>query len=241
MENHKVRYPMNKFLSVLITIAFLQLSMTSLVGQELQFYSQYKQDQYVYEKFFQNKRNGIFVDIGAHDGVTLSNTCFFEKSMGWTGICVEPIPEVYNRLKANRNCLCIQGCIFDDLENVPFLMITGWAEMLSGIVENYDPQHVERIQREINSNGGHSEVINVKCYNLTQLLLDNHIQHVDYLSIDTEGGEFNILRSIDFNRVDIDVIEVENNYQEPFQEFLEPFGYKKVCVLGPDEIYEKIK
>lgn len=229
---------MYKFCSV---IAVLKLSMTQIAAQELQFYSQYQQDQYVYEHFFKDKRNGVFVDVGAHDGITLSNTYFYEKFMGWTGICIEPIPEVYSRLKTNRNCLCIQGCIFDTREDVPFLKITGWAEMLSGIIENYDPQHIKRIQWEIDLNGGHSEVIQVTCYNLSQLLLDNHIQHVDYLSIDTEGGELEILKSIDFTRIDIDIIEVENNYNGPFREFLEPLGYTQICILGPDEIYQKTK
>lgn len=205
------------------------------------FYGQYQQDQYVYENFFKNKQNGVFVDIGAHDGITLSNTYFFEKTMGWTGICIEPIPEVYNRLKDNRKCLCIQGCIFDNRDSVPFLKISGWAEMLSGIIENYDPQHLKRIQWEIELNGGQAEIINVRCYNLMELLLKNHIQHIDYLSIDTEGGELGILQSIDFSRIDIDVIEVENNYHGPFQTFLEPLGYKKICNLGPDEIYRKVR
>ncbi len=232
---------MNKLGSLSFAIIVLQLTMSCAFAEEKKFYSQYQQDQYIYENFFKNKQNGVFVDIGAHDGISLSNTYFFEKTMGWTGICVEPIPEVYNRLKNNRNCLCVQGCIFDKRESVPFLKISGWAEMLSGIIENYDPHHVKRIQWEIDLNGGQSEVINVKCYNLMQLLLDNHIQHIDYLSIDTEGGELGILQSIDFSRIDIDVIEVENNYLGPFQAFLEPLGYKKICDLGPDEIYRKTK
>lgn len=231
---------MNKLKRLLFAGTISKRNSISEQAKEEKFYSQFQQDQYVYENFFKNKQNGIFVDIGAHDGITLNNTYFFEKSLGWTGICVEPIPDVYKRLKKNRSCLCIQGCIYDKRESVPFLKISGWAEMLSGIVENYDPQHINRIQKEIEMNGGQSTVINMKCYNLTKLLLDNHIQHVDYLSIDTEGGELGILQSIDFSRIDIDVIEVENNYGQPFQAFLEPKGYKKVCELGPDEIYRKI-
>ena len=232
---------MSKFGCLFFAISIFQINVIFAFEECHKFYSQYKQDQYVYENCFKDKKNGVFVDIGAHDGITLSNTYFFEQTMRWTGICVEPIPEVYNRLKDNRHCLCVQGCIFDNQESVPFLKISGWAEMLSGIVENYDPQHVKRIQREIELNGGQSEIIYVKCYNLTELLLDNRIQHVDYLSIDTEGGELGILQSIDFSRIDIDVIEVENNYHGPFQAFLEPLGYRKICDLGPDEIYRKIK
>ena len=227
----------------LVTLLFIFSSVNAIFAfaEEPKFYSQYQQDQYVYNNLFKNKKNGVFVDIGAHDGITLSNTYFFEKTMGWTGICVEPIPEVYNRLIENRSCLCVQGCIFQNRESVPFLKISGWAEMLSGIIENYDPQHVQRIQWEIDLNGGQSEVINVKCYNLTELLIGHNIKHVDYLSVDTEGGELGILQSIDFSRIDIDVIEVENNYHGPFQAFLEPLGYRKICDLGPDEIYQKIK
>ncbi len=226
---------------ILLVVAILQLSISDVCTEELKFYSQYQQDQYAYENFFKGKRNGVFVDIGAHDGVTLSNTYFFEKSMGWTGICVEPIPEVFARLKANRKCICVEGCIFDKRSTVPFLKISGWAEMLSGIVQNYDPRHVKRLQWEIDLNGGKSEIIQVKCHNLNQLLLDNNMLHIDYLSIDTEGGELGILQSIDFSTIDIDVLEVENNYHEPFREFLEPLGYQKITDLGPDEIYRKIR
>lgn len=204
-----------------------------------QFYSQYHQDEYIYELFFKNKYNGIFVDIGAHDGITYSNTFFFEKHLGWSGICVEPIPELFERLRTNRKCVCVQGCIFDKSETAPFLKLGGRLEMLSGIIENYDPLHRKIIQEELDSCEIRSEVIQVQCYKLTDLLLDNHLHRVDFLSIDTEGGELGILQSIDFERIDIDVIQVENNYQSPFQQFLEPMGYKKIISVGVDEIYQK--
>jgi len=41
------------------------------------------------------KKNGVFVDIGANDGVTISNTWYFEKELGWDGIAIEPIPQIY--------------------------------------------------------------------------------------------------------------------------------------------------
>ncbi|MEI8365539.1 MAG: FkbM family methyltransferase [Parachlamydiaceae bacterium] len=218
----------------------LTLNVSFICAEEsIIFHGQGQQDRFVYENFFKNKLQGVFVDIGAHDGIKFSNTYFFEKHLGWTGMCVEPLPEVFERLKANRKCLCVQGCIFDKYETVPFLKISGYPEMLSGIIENYDPQHVRRIQTEIAMIGGKSEIITVKCYNLTKLLIDNNIHHVDYLSIDTEGGELGILKSIDFTRIDVEIIDVENNYNEPFQQFLEPFGYRKVAMLGVDEIYKK--
>jgi hypothetical protein len=64
------------------------------------YYSQIRQDRYI-DFFFSKKRNGVFVDIGANDGVTLSNTYFLEKERHWTGICIEPIPSSFEKLKAN--------------------------------------------------------------------------------------------------------------------------------------------
>lgn len=204
------------------------------------FYSQCGQDRFIYENFFQMKRGGVFVDIGAHDGISLSNTYFFEQQ-GWSGICIEPIPEIFNQLKNNRRCLCIQGCVGKEAEAIPFLRIFGDPpnlEMLSGIVENYDPKHLERIQKNISDLGGSSTLISVRSLDLTKLLIENGIFYVDYLSIDTEGGELDILKSIDFSQIEIDVISVENNYHiNGFKEFLEPLGYVLVHQLEQDEIY----
>lgn len=56
------------------------------------------QDKWINERVFRNKPNGVFVDLGCYDGITYSNTWYFEKMLNWTGICVEPNPEVYPRI-----------------------------------------------------------------------------------------------------------------------------------------------
>ena len=53
-------------------------------------FSQYYQDKAI-DFALNRKRNGIFLDIGAHDGGSLSNTFFFECNRNWTGLCIEPI------------------------------------------------------------------------------------------------------------------------------------------------------
>ncbi|MDN3505137.1 MAG: FkbM family methyltransferase [Rhabdochlamydiaceae bacterium] len=229
----------NKFIS------FLLLSLTFIPSVFAQYYSQCNQDQFVHTHFFQNKKNGVFIDIGAHDGVQFSNTYFLENELGWTGLCIEPIPDVFNRLKNNRKAICIQGCIDSSHKNkeIDFLRIHGNPpdlEMFSGILEYYDQRHVNKILQRIALLGGSAEVIKVKCFDLNELLRLNDIDHVDFLSLDTEGGEFEILSSIDFNKVNIDVIAVENNYKNPcFKQFLEPLGYQLITTLEQDEIYKK--
>ena len=72
------------------------------------FHSQYGQDYLVYTRYFtQNPRSGTFIDFGAHDGITFSNTCFFERVLGWSGILVEPNPNVFSKLQKNRDTISI--------------------------------------------------------------------------------------------------------------------------------------
>lgn len=202
------------------------------------FQSQCGQDRYVYEHFFPLLKEGIFVDIGAHDGVSLSNTYFFEKALGWKGICIEPIPEVFAELKKNRNAACIQGCISTSLGKKEFLRIQGKTEMLSGLIDAYDPKHVERIQREIALEHDSTQTILVDCYLFNDLMQMHGIEKINFLSLDTEGGELEILQSIDFSRFEIDVIAVENNYNDPrFAVFLESRGFQLFTRLEQDMIF----
>src|SRR2546426_6776147 len=71
------------------------------------YYSQHSQDRFIDNFLLYGKREGVFVDVGAYDGVALSNTYYFEKELGWTGICIEPNPIAYESLVKNRKCLSL--------------------------------------------------------------------------------------------------------------------------------------
>lgn len=207
--------------------------------QENGFYSQCSQDRFIFETFFKYKKAGTFIDIGAHNGIAFSNTKFFEEQ-GWKGICIEPIPEVFRELEKNRNCICIQGCITDYEGVGQFLRVGGEPEMLSGLINNYDLRHLNRIRDEASRRtfGEEPQIINVQCYLLNSILEKNGIFHIDYLSIDTEGNELEILKSIDFNRFLIDVIDVENNFGETTtREFLKSKGYRFYTNVAHDDIF----
>ncbi len=205
-------------------------------------FSQFKQDVFVNEHVFKNKENGIFVDIGAADGVNISNSLFFERYFGWSGICIEPRQKDFDELVKNRECICVKGCITNVTGEQDFLVVEGYAAHLSGLLATYDPKHLARIDREIKKYGGSKRIVKMPCYRLDDLLREHEITYVDYLSIDTEGSEFEILQSIDFDACDIEIIDVENNYKEPkFSKFLAGKGYKLVHRLGVDEIYQKIR
>jgi hypothetical protein len=91
------------------------------------YYSQSQQDKFLYEKFFKDKKDGVFVEIGAYNGIVYSNTKFFEE-LGWSGICIEPIEDVFKELKKNRKAICIQGCISNKKGKSKFLRVKGYPE-----------------------------------------------------------------------------------------------------------------
>jgi len=205
----------------------------------MQFYSQIGQDKFLFERFFLGKRNGIFVDIGAYDGRTFSNTLFFEQSLGWTGLCVEPLPGEFEKLKSCRSATCANTCVSDynGIGDMLDVDVTGDARMLSGLIENYDPRHLERIDRvSIQKN-----VIRVPVTTLTDLLSAHNLTRVDYCSLDTEGSELNILKSLDFRQFDISLFTIANNYKDGrIHDFMARNGYGLVVEFqGCDQLYKK--
>ena len=148
-------------------------------------FSQDGQDIFLTQELFKGKTDGIYVDIGANDGVTLSNTKLLE-DLGWEGTCIEPIPSSYEKLVKSRKSNNLNIAISKDLGDFEFLQIDGYSEMLSGLLSEYDPRHLERIDREIKTYGGTKKIVKVKCEPFSTAI---KYKHIDYLSIDVEGGE----------------------------------------------------
>ncbi len=202
------------------------------------YHSQYNQDRFLNEVVFNRKKNGYFLDIGAHDGKTLSNTYFFEKERGFEGICFEPNPKVFAELTGNRHCTLINKGVGKKNGKVEFMAIEGYAEMLSGVIENFDPAHLSRIDDDLKIKGGQKKIIEIEIVRLDSIEKLNKIV-VDYCNIDTEGSELDILQSIDFETIKINVFSVENNYGSGgIRDFLEKKGYVLFWLSG-DEIYVK--
>jgi FkbM family methyltransferase len=217
-----------------------QLFSFLLLLADSHYYSQSGQDQYVNENFFFNKENGVFVDVGAFDGVLGSNTCFFERTLNWKGICIEPNPELFENLCLNRTSININACASDEKGTKEFLQIVGHNETLSGLVEKYDPRQRALVDQIASQHNDIHHFLEVECILLMDIFKEYSIDYIDYLSVDTEGGELDILKSINYDEVFIDVIDVENNYSIPdFQEFLTSKGYRFITRIGVDEIYKK--
>ena len=205
------------------------------------FMSQDGQDQFVFERLG-GKRGGVFLEVGAFDGVTFSNTCALERRFGWTGIAVEPSPTACSLLRSNRSCIVINACIAASPGIVRYLHIEGAAAMLSGIVSHYDARHLGRIEREIQAVGGEGRELDMPCHTIDGLARDNDLSRIDYLSVDTEGGELEILESVDFTRLDVNLITVENNYGDPrLRKVLGRSGFRLIAKIARDEVYQHVR
>lgn len=184
----------------------------------MEYQSQIGQDKYIIEHIFNYKKNGYFIELGAADGKNLSNTYCLEKHFNWDGLCIEPNPLFHEKLKQNRNCKLDFSPVFSKSgEKVKFTV----AEEYSGI-SNY-------ILKNCNVYKGKGE-IELETKTLTEILdANNAPSYIDYMSLDTEGTELEILKGLDFNKYKIAYISVEHNHQPQrwdIMDFLLKRGYK---------------
>lgn len=177
------------------------------------YYSQFNQDEII-NTLLENKKNGIFIDVGAYDGVTFSNSYFFEKTNNWTGLCFEPNPIIFKKLAEVRNSTLINGGVSIKNDTLTYKRFSGnqELEMLSGFSDFFSDEQLQRIQRELaEEKNSSTETIEVQTYSLNDLLKEKNIDKVDYCSIDTEGGEFDILKTINFDDTYFATLSIEDN------------------------------
>jgi FkbM family methyltransferase len=213
--------------------------------------SQLGQDKILDENIFKGKTNGFFVEVGALDGFGASNTFFFEKERNWSGILIEPNPIEFNKmLNIDRPLSVKENCAISDNEmDINFLSIEGPCNVLSGIMEFYNPQHLERINRELDMYSsypiGHElysnkQVIQMKAVKLQTIFDKYNVKDVDLISIDVEGAEMQVLKSIDFDKVNINCFLIENNYGlDKETTYLISKGYKLLGNIQWDSVFVK--
>lgn len=174
------------------------------------------------------KRNGYFVEFGAADGIDLSNTYLLEKEFAWKGVLAEPARAWHDALTRNRHCRIDFRCVWRE-SNVELLFHQAPEAELSTI-DTYTglDQHAHRRQWAGN------DKYSVNTVSLSDLLAEHDAPTViDYMSIDTEGSEFDILAAFDFSKYNVRVITCEHNYTDArhrIHELLTAQGFERKFV-----------
>ena len=180
------------------------------------------------------KRQGFFVDIGAGDGIIGSNTFLLEKFYNWQGICVDPNPAFLKSLCGSRDCLISDLAVYKQSGKVlPFKHLQqhrtefiGW-HFRSGLAENVDKTSVQFDDHRVYS---------ITLNDLLELYAAP--KEIDYISIDTEGSEVDILGNFDFDKYNIKFFTIESNNEETRNKVIDIMSKNKYNIIEDLETKE---
>ncbi|KAK4326643.1 hypothetical protein Pmani_002853 [Petrolisthes manimaculis] len=184
-------------------------------------YSQHGQSELADTLFLKGKKNGVFVEIGGYEGESLSNSLYFEKTLGWTGLLVEPDPILWEYLiSKQRKCYAIHaGVAFNERASV------STTRYVQG-------RRIAEAGKEVKG----KPVINV--FPLYTLLKALNFTVVDFFSLDVESDEMKILQTIPWDKIKFRLIVMEKNHAtislSKIIEFMEVRGYTFLGVKNLD-------
>jgi FkbM family methyltransferase len=200
----------------------------------IKFQGQYFQDMMAY-MYLEKKKTGFFIDIGANNGLYASNTYVFEQ-LGWKGICVEPQPDIYKLLAKFRKCDCYNVAL-----SLP--SVNGNKEV--DFFKAYGINYLSRINKGMTDSAkneakeyGKVEIIKVKTMTFEELMGNyTDIRYIDFMSIDVEGCEVDILEMIDFSKYAFGFIAVEKSDPAKIKEIMKRNGYRIFMEIGADLMF----
>ena len=173
------------------------------------------------DRIMSGKRGGFFIEAGANDGLAQSNTLFFERFRGWSGLLVEPIPENFERCQTNRPTAIVANAAlvpFDFVEPTVQMRYCNLMSMVKGGLRSAEDEavHIEAGGKVQGGIGTYEVAVRARSL---QSILDYHgIKYADLVVLDVEGFEAPVLRGIDFNRFEASNLLIEARYQDEIEE-----------------------
>jgi len=195
-------------------------------------YGQFNTDEII-AGFFPDGYIGSAIEVGAAHGTVSSNTYHFELK-GWLCLCIEPNPRLYAALRNNRRHHLPYAVGDNNIDEAPFTVITlsnGDESAISGLrVDNRLVETHPVIKQE---------VITVPVRTLDTCIAEfGQFNNIDFVSIDTEGTEYDVLRGFDLERWGPKLLVIENNFDDPqITDYLKGFGYEKVRRHAINDFY----
>jgi FkbM family methyltransferase len=195
-----------------------------LIGREKN-YGQFDQDLWVTLGIAPGVHDGYYVDVGSGDGVFFSNTKLLD-DLGWKGVCIDPFPSHM----ASRTCQMFKQVIFSESgKHVQFRK----AGLLGGIEQDLN-LHKQQVSL--------APLVELVTATLDEVLAKAHApKHINYMNLDVEGAEYDVLRGLSFDQYQIDSLTIEHNYEpakrEAILKLITANGYVRVRSWEVDDWY----
>jgi hypothetical protein len=195
-----------------------------------QFYSQYHQDAFLFYNFFRCRHTkGAYLDIGAYNPKRFSNTFFYDRCLGWDGICAEADAKRAAPFRTERSCFLVAKAV-SIAAGVGSIVGDDWGGTL--LLSNHGDKGVATITT------------------MSDLLIEakwvtnetKGVLTIEFLSLDVESHELEVLMAMPWDRLNIRFIMIENNYATlDEEEFLVKQGYVKLGGMGVDDVFARLE
>jgi FkbM family methyltransferase len=183
-----------------------------------------------------NFKNGYFIELGANDGITQSNTKHFELFKGWHGVLIEPSPTQFKKLKkfrSKRNHFYNAACVAFDFpkDTIELIYSNLMSVALEGRNDIADPfEHAKAGEKH--SDREQSYKFYAQARTLQSILDESESPAlVDLLSLDVEGGELEVLAGVDFQKTNFRYIVIETRSIDEVRKFLFSNNYRELSQL----------
>lgn len=213
-----------------------------LFSRHFGYFAQNGQDYFLDNYVFEGKTNGYFVDIGTFEPIFDNATYFFEKNRGWRGVAIEPQKAHVAAWKNNRATPIVNAAASIENGTSQFVVVTHPTVMnynaWSGLETTLANEKIEQLPV-----GAERNLIETATVSVSHVLQEQGVKRVDFLSIDVEGHELEVLKGIDFDTYDIKCIVIENDILpegDPIiQKYILDKGYRYVARLTSDDVFIK--
>lgn len=189
-------------------------------------YSQYGEEDII-NSFFNSKKQGFFVDVGAADGEDNSNTRYLAKHLDWSGVLIEPHPEFYQSLstlyKENNKIKTINAAVYNSEGNLPFYL---FGEYRDAQISTLDEKFKQKVISIYGNKFKSVDIKTIKLQTIFKEIYNNGVNTIDFLSVDCEGADIEVLESNDWNIYRPSLICVEHSMDTvTLHDFMNKYNY----------------